>query len=97
MSASAPTLTPADRARIRHAIRAYRRDDQTCPFCGGGITAGEMTGDGQSQYQETGCRDCGAEFCETYRMSAVTIDRMPTLDAIATARARATRTAEVAP
>jgi hypothetical protein len=51
----------------------YLADPSVCPYCGSDITAGEMTGDGVCQHQETYCDNCDARFMETYRLDRVAI------------------------
>lgn len=60
------------------ACTAYQANPDECPYCGGCIVAGEMTGDGDCQHQQTHCQDCDAAFTETYRLESVVVDAEPT-------------------
>lgn len=55
----------------------------SCPKCGGNIEGGEMRFDGGEIAQTVTCSDCGIEFVDVYRLTAIADADGTTLASIA--------------
>ncbi len=62
---------------VKRLTRAYAKDSDACPFCGGTVTGDSVTIEISTAYQEVTCDNCHAEWTDAYELDRMAFNFRP--------------------
>lgn len=63
----------------KQAQTTYMDNPDRCPYCRSNLYGGDEEMETRQRTHHTHCNRCGAEFTETFTLSGVTVDKIPSL------------------